>query len=53
MINKYWKNFISVLVFMGVAGTFLGNLNHFPAFINNFFPSNSSESNIYAVWSSK
>lgn len=53
MIIKYWKNLISVFVFIGVLGAFLGNLNHFPVFINNFFPRNISESNIHGIWSSK
>jgi hypothetical protein len=53
MIAKYWKRIVSVIVFIGATGAFLGNLSNFPAFISNFVPRDSTESDIYGIWLSK
>ncbi len=53
MFKKYYKNIISTLVFIGIVGTFLGNLNNIPAFINNFLPSDISKPDIHGIWFSK
>lgn len=53
MFAKYKKKIISVCLFIGVLGTYLGKLNNFPAFLNNFIPNNTAESDIHGIWLSK
>ncbi|MCU7815217.1 MAG: hypothetical protein KZQ81_08410 [Candidatus Thiodiazotropha sp. (ex Rostrolucina anterorostrata)] len=50
MLIKYWKLFVSAIVFIGIAGAFVGNLTNFSAFINYIFPSDDTESDIYGIW---
>lgn len=53
MFAKYKKKILSAVVLIGISGAFLGNLNHFPAFLSNFIPNNSAESHIHGIWLSK
>lgn len=53
MFAQYKKKIVSVALFIGVIGAFLGNLNHFPAFLNNFKSGVPEEPNLHGIWLSK